>query len=149
MSAAMTPPSARPTMRERLLYGVPLLLFFAVAVFITVITPRFERAYDGIADQPLPRLTQAVLGVSHALTAFPYVLTPAMFALAWVYLAWGCRTRRRMIWLALMISVGTAVFIWLVALALWLPKETFGNRLSGNPPEPDFRGRVFACDPRP
>ena len=84
---------------------------------------------DGIADQPLPRLTQAVFAVSHALMAFPYILTPAMFALAWVYLAWGCRTRRRMLWLALMTLLGTAVFMGLVALALLLPKETFSETL--------------------
>jgi len=86
----------RPTVAHRLIYGIPLVMFFSLVAFLPLIIHRLEDILLIMGE--LPMLTRVTLCTSHAIAGFPYVLMPTMYAVAWLYLAWGCRTQRRMVW---------------------------------------------------
>lgn len=123
MPAAANAPdsSPPPTLRERLAHGAPLAAFFVFLGVLAVVIPKFDAMFQEMELGGLPYNTMAFLCYARFLTDHPYVFMPTMFAIAWVYLAWGCRTRRRMIWFARVTSVALVLLAFLAVVAVASP----------------------------
>ena len=117
--AANTPaPLPRPGVRERLLYGIPLVMFFASVACVLLITEALDDSPFALGPAaPLP--ARMLLRLYNTVARFPYVLTPAMFLVAWFYLTWGCKTRRRMrafVWTTTMLALLILGFAFLAVI---------------------------------
>jgi hypothetical protein len=108
--------TGRPTASQRLLYSIPLFLFFAILAFLACALPWLDQWTRGLL-YPQLRWPPTLVAV------FPYIFGPTMFAFAYVYLAWGCRTHRRMVRFAWAMSFLIFVLVSLAAAWEFWPEE--------------------------
>lgn len=119
------PPSANipaaPTLPARLLGAIPLFLLFGLTALVLRLLPHFEQMFKEMDLGRLPLITEALFAVGNFYSAFPFVFPALMFALAWVFFAWGCKKNQRMLWCAWVCAMLNLVLLGAALMAYFEP----------------------------
>ncbi|MBE7462759.1 MAG: hypothetical protein HS116_04605 [Planctomycetes bacterium] len=116
---------------RRLLYAMPMLVFFWGLKVLSVAAVRFRETFEDMDLGELPISTQVALGIGEWLDCYPPVFLIGMMACAWLFLSYGCRTRRRMKWLAWLFTFAIILSVYGVSHALYLPFWGMGHTVFG------------------
>jgi len=85
--------------------AVLLLLAFGVLIFLMVFfIPRFQTLFEGF-DAALPALTQAIVGISHAMRSYGIYLAAGLAAAIWFGRRWFALESSRRLWEAWMLRI--------------------------------------------
>lgn len=114
--------TSEPTLRERVLYALPLLCFIALVVIAPSLIA--ELNFRGLRVD-LPALSRPVVywtGRGHA------YLCASLVVVLGVYIAWLCRSRKRMALFALLLLLMLTVSLFALLVTLIVPILEMGSR---------------------
>lgn len=120
---------SRPALLDRLLAAIPLLFLYVILHVILVYEPKFEQMYKEMDLGGLPFLTTALFAFANTVLQFWFLFLPALFALTWLFFAWGCKTKSRMRWCSFAVSLIAIFLFWSGFYGTFLPLVTImGDR---------------------
>ena len=108
-----------PGWRQRWLYAIPLFVMFILLALFFRVLENFEEMFKEL--NLLDTLPMPTLWLFKIRPVIAYTFAPAMYVIAWLYLALVAKNKRRMVWFSIICVVLTLAIGVFVVIALFLP----------------------------